>query len=85
MLYLRELSDSVVVQFLCHAPSDEQLALMQEHHMDLDVRHDWLTKENIDKMHALGITVNCWTVDDPDRAADLVEWGIDYITSNILE
>ena len=32
-----------------------------------------------------GIKVNCWTVDDPERAEQLAEWGVDYITTNILE
>ena len=33
----------------------------------------------------IGIKVNCWTVDDPEIAERLVSWGVDYITSNILE
>ena len=39
----------------------------------------------IDDLHAAGIKVNCWTVDDPDRAKELIEWGVDMITTNILE
>ena len=36
-------------------------------------------------MHAHGVEVNCWTVDDPVTAQMLSNWGVDYITSNILE
>lgn len=36
-------------------------------------------------MHENGVEVNCWTVDDPADAQRLAEWGVDYITSNILE
>ena len=39
----------------------------------------------IDDLHAKGIVINCWTVDDPQRAEELAAWGVDYITSNILE
>jgi uncharacterized Zn finger protein (UPF0148 family) len=42
-------------------------------------------KERIDAMHQAGLEVNCWTVDDPARAEELAQWGVDYITSNILE
>ena len=44
-----------------------------------------LEKEQIDLAHSYGLTVNCWTVDTKERAEELVSWGIDYITSNILE
>ena len=42
-------------------------------------------KDVIDLLHENGLKVNCWTVDDPKHAERLVEWGVDYITSNILE
>ena len=29
--------------------------------------------------------VNVWTCDDPAEAETLIQWGVDYITSNILE
>ena len=32
-----------------------------------------------------GLEVNVWTVDNPEIAEQLVERGVDYITSNILE
>ena len=41
--------------------------------------------ELIASLNENGIEVNCFTVDDKDRAEELASWGIDYITSNILE
>jgi glycerophosphoryl diester phosphodiesterase len=29
--------------------------------------------------------VNVWTVDDPAVAEELSSWGVNYITTNILE
>ena len=43
------------------------------------------TAERIALLHENGITVNCWTVNDPMIAEDLVAMGVDYITTNILE
>jgi glycerophosphoryl diester phosphodiesterase len=39
----------------------------------------------IDYLHKNGLKVNCWTVDIKERAEELCAWGVDYITSNILE
>ena len=86
LIYLRELSDTAVAQLLTRQiVTDEQVAFMQQYRLDLDANYQWATKENIDRMHALGIKVNVWTVDDPAVAEQLADWGIDYITSNILE
>jgi len=41
--------------------------------------------ENIKLLHSKGIKVNCWTCDDKETAEKLVSYGVDYITSNILE
>jgi glycerophosphoryl diester phosphodiesterase len=37
----------------------------------------------IDACHAAGIAVNTWTCDDPARMAELIEWGIDGICTNV--
>jgi glycerophosphoryl diester phosphodiesterase len=37
----------------------------------------------IDRCHAAGIAVNTWTCDDPERMAELIEWGIDGICTNV--
>ena len=65
--------------------NDEELERLSRDKIDVDVWCVELTKEQIDKAHAKGLKVNCWTVDDPERAKELASWGIDFITSNILE
>lgn len=60
-------------------------AYLSEHKMDLDT--DWyvITKEAVDAFHRLGIKVNVWTVDNTDIAKYLVDCGVDYITTNLME
>lgn len=53
--------------------------------IDVDVLYKALDKETIDILHNAGLKVNCWTVDNKEIAEQLVEWSVDYITSNILE
>jgi glycerophosphoryl diester phosphodiesterase len=44
---------------------------------------DLLTRDAIEVMHAHGIAVNVWTCDDPLRMAELIDWGIDGICTNV--
>lgn len=48
--------------------------------------HPWtdlLTRECIEVFHSHGLAVNSWTVDDPARMSELVEWGIDGLCTNV--
>ena len=42
-----------------------------------------LTRDTVEVMHAHGLAVNTWTCDDPARMAELIEWGIDGICTNV--
>jgi glycerophosphoryl diester phosphodiesterase len=46
--------------------------------------HDFaVTPDLVDHVHGLGMAVNVWTVDDPDRMLALVEMGVDGICTNL--
>ena len=85
MLTIRRLLPEQPAQFLTKEIDDTLIQNLEQNHLGLDVKHVALTKENIGQLHAHGIEVNCWTVDDPARDEELISWGVDYITSNILE
>ena len=82
---IRKLSPTQSVQFLFKEFTDEIIDTMVANKMDVDVYYKALTKEIIHLLHSKGIQVNCWTVDSKEIAEVLTEWGIDYITTNILE
>ena len=76
------------VQFLTDTQaefSDEFLDKVKLAGFDLDINIFTTTKELIDRIHQRGMQVNVWTCDWTDKAEKLIEWGVDYITSNILE
>ena len=73
------------VQFLFSELTDELVERLIRENISVDARHSALTAEAIKRFHDAGLTVNCWTVDSPERAEELTEMGIDQITSNILE
>lgn len=85
LITLRALLPKQPMQFLTSEYKPEHMALLDEYNFDLDVNHKCVTKELIDEVHAHGHEFNVWTVDDPARAEELAAWGVDYITTNILE
>lgn len=85
LVYLKEKLPEQTVQFLIGTCDDELIQKLVDHKMDLDIHFRGLTKEIVDKCHANGIKVNCWTVDTPEDADRMIEFGVDFITSNILE
>jgi glycerophosphoryl diester phosphodiesterase len=72
-------------QYLFWKVTDEEISRLVRDKIDVDVWCRELTKEQIDACHKAGLTVNCWTVDTVEEGEKLAEWGIDFITSNILE
>lgn len=86
LVELRRLLPEAKLQFLTmDAAGGALLEMLEPWRLDLDIYYPALTKEGLLLMHEHGIEVNCWTVDDPSDARRLAEWGVDYITSNILE
>lgn len=74
------------VQFLTsNEITNELIEKLCKNNLDLDIYYKQLNAENIELLHSRGIKVNCWTCDDKDDAEKLVSYGVDFITSNILE
>ena len=85
LVKIRKILPAQSVQFLFSRFTDEIIERVIAARIDVDVYYKVLTKELIDLLHANGRVVNCWTVDDAEAAERLSAWGVDYITSNILE
>ena len=82
---IRALLPQQSLQFLTDKIDEMTVARLVADRIDLDIRAKALTKEWVKKLHKNRLKVNCWTVDDPKTAEKLSAWGVDYITSNILE
>ena len=85
LVYVKEIYPNQPVQYLTGS-CDRQLAQrLAAYGMDLDVYFEGVNPDMMANCKELGIKVNCWTVDQLEDAQRLVEMGVDYITSNILE
>ncbi|MEA3185307.1 MAG: glycerophosphoryl diester phosphodiesterase [Ilumatobacteraceae bacterium] len=66
-----------------HVPDDVIATLVARRHEALHPWVGFLLRSHIDACHGAGIEVNAWTCDDPERMAELIEWGIDGICTNV--
>lgn len=85
LLKVRAILPDQPCQFLTGDNSDEMISRLVADRMDIDIIHTALTEERVQAMHKAGLVVNCWTVDTADRGEELAAWGVDQITSNILQ
>ena len=86
LVTLRELDKKAVIQYLYSDSVDDKLIeKLKKYNFGLDIHYGRLTEKNIALLHESGTAVNCWTVDDKKTAEKLAGWGVDYITTNILE
>ena len=86
LVTLRRVCPEAHCQFLTGEYKEEILQMLVEHKMGIDIWSGALAEESqVKHMLELGIEVNVWTVDDAALAEKLISWGVQYITSNILE
>jgi glycerophosphoryl diester phosphodiesterase len=85
LVIVRKLLPEQKIQYLACEFNDEILNFMKEYRLDYDVHGGVPNEENMKLLKEAGIEVNVWTIDDPALASKLIDLGVDYITTNILE
>ena len=85
MLCIREKLPQQRAQYLVSTFGDDLLSILTQNHLDLDIKYSSLSAEQVRACHEAGIKVNVWTVNEAADAERLAGYGVDFITSNILE
>ena len=85
LIYLRRRYPQQPAQFLIKEWDDKVLKALETYNLSIDIYYKSATPENVQKVHALGQEYNVWTVNEAVDGEALVEMGVDYITTNILE
>lgn len=87
MIHVRQVLPQQKAQYLIEGSPDWQEVLNALKQYDLDLDIDWqiLTEQRVRDVHTLGKEVNVWTVNGLEDAERLTQWGVDYITTNIIE
>lgn len=83
---VRKLLPENDVQFLTSKEiTGELIEQLCENNLNLDIYYKRLNAENVALLHSKGIKVNCWTCDDKNIAEEIASYGVEFITTNILE
>ena len=85
MICIRQRLPEQRVQYLISEYTDWLLETLVKEKLDLDIYYKAITAERVKELHDNGIEVNVWTVDTLEDAQRMTEYGVDYITSNIIE
>lgn len=85
LICLKKNFPNTVAQYLTFILYEGLVDTLVENKLDLDIYYRELNKARIDLLHEKGIKVNCWTVNSKGAAQKLADWGVDYITTNIIE
>ena len=85
LVYLREFLPDQPAQLLTGEWNEDVKEFVNKYDLDIDICYPPLTKEVFDSIKAAGKKLNIWTVDDKALGEKFVDWGADYITTNILE
>ena len=73
------------MQYLTGGFDENVFDAMKKYNLSLDIYIGGLHEEDVKRIHDAGLEVNVWTVDRLEDAERMVSWGVDYITSNIIE
>ena len=77
-----ELQPNVAVGLLGGPPSDEELVEFSSFVDQINPSHTAIDAAAIERIHELGMTVNVYTVNDPERMGELIDLGVDGIITN---
>jgi glycerophosphoryl diester phosphodiesterase len=85
LIRLRKRYPNVKAQFLLSVWEDKHMDSLIKYDLDLDIKYTAVTEELCRKIHEAGKVINTWTVDTPEEGYRVMQCGVDFITTNILE
>ena len=83
--YVRKQLPEQAIQYLTGDYSKELIERLKRDRIDIDFYYPFLNEDRVKELHRNGIKINCYTCDDPVDAEKLIGWGVDMITTNILQ
>ncbi len=85
LIFLRGLYPNADAQYLVQNCTEEDEKFMIENKIDANLCWVSVTQGRVKRLHNAGLKVNCWTVDGAACATLMQDYGVDQITTNILE
>ncbi len=82
--HCRRIAPEIPTGFLLYAPTDEAIAATVRHgHTAIHPWVDALDADRVAACHAVGLVVNTWTCNGPDRLRELAALGVDGVCTDV--
>lgn len=65
--------------------AERNLPMLRANRIGCNFAYNAVDQGVVNRLHSAGLKVGCWTVNDPKIAQKLVGYGVDFITTDILE
>lgn len=85
LLFIRKILVEARLQYLTTEFNEKIFNTLLQHRLDLDIEFSQVNPALVNRLHKVGIQINCWTCDKKEKAEALTAMGVDFITTNILE
>lgn len=85
LIAIREMLPQQTIQYLVRAVDPNITEILLKYSFDIDACYADLTPEQVQFLHKAGCKVNVWTVNSVEDGNRMVEMGVDFITTDILE
>lgn len=85
LLYLREKYSTADAQFLSGSCTEEDMEFMIKNNFDADICGHCVTEEKVKALHAAGLKINVWTLDEAWHMGLAEVYNLEFVTTNILE
>ncbi len=82
--FIHEKYPDIPLQFLAKEDVEENFNWAVENGIDVDVRHDCINADLVERFHNAGRSVNVWTINDSAKCNELIEMGVDLITTDSI-
>lgn len=80
---IRSINKKINIQAILDITIDN-INYCKKNNFDIDTPYRVVTKELVNYAHSNGVKVNTWTIDDIEIKSRLIQYGVDFITTNLF-
>lgn len=82
LIWMRELDANIPLQFLSSKFNEDILEYCIKYSLDVDLEYHIVTKELVEQLKSHHMKINVYTVNNLELAKNLIELGVDFITTD---
>lgn len=80
---IRNLNREINIQALMDL-TPNNIDYCKRYNFDIDTSYREVTKELVDDAHSKGVKVNVWTINNVESRLELIQYGVDFITTDLF-